>query len=424
MAGAILCVNAGSSSLKFALFDAAAAAAANADAAQGAPSTEAPSTETRATEARATLSATARGEIAELDARPHLLAHDAAGAVLAEQRWPAGLPDPFATVLQALLAFADAHPDLGRLAAVGHRVVHGGAEHVAPARLTPALLSGLEALIPLDPLHIPHNLAPIRAIAEGRPALPQVVCFDTAFHHTLPPEARSFGLPRALTQSGLRRYGFHGLSYEYVAAALRARTPRLAAGRVIVAHLGSGASLCALQDGRSIATTMGFSALDGLVMATRCGSLDPGIVLQLGRQGHSLADIEAMLYHRSGLLGVSGISGDVRVLLASPEPAAREAIDLFTYRIATQAGGLASALGGLDGLVFTAGIGEHAGLIRTEVCARLAWLGLRLDEAANAVHAPCISTPDSAVAVHVLATDEEAMIARHTRAVMGQAQAR
>jgi acetate kinase len=390
MAGSILTLNAGSSSLKFALFDTATPA----------------------------LTATVRGEIEELDAAPHLVARDAGGRVLAEHRWPGGAGHRFAVVLDALLDFADAHLGPGGLAAVGHRVVHGGADHIEPVRITPTLLALLEALTALDPLHLPHNLTPIHAVAAARPALPQVACFDTAFHHTLPPVATWFALPRALAAAGVRRYGFHGLSYEYIAGRLKQQSPALARRRVIVAHLGSGASLCALQDGRSIATTTGFSALDGLVMATRCGSLDPGVILYLGRQGRSFAEIEDMLYRRSGLLGVSGISGDVRVLLASADPKARDAIELFTYRIATQAGALVSALGGLDGLVFTAGIGEHAPAIRAAVGARLAWLGLRLDSAANEAGAAVISRPDSTVEVRVMATDEEAMIAHHTRALV------
>lgn len=391
MAGSILTLNAGSSSVKFALFHTATGAEAAAP------------------------QATVRGEIENLDAAPHLLARDAGGVVLAEKRWPAGSVPSFATVLDALLAFTDAHLGRDGLAAVGHRVVHGGADHIAPELITSALLAALEALTPLDPLHMPDNLAPMHAVAAARPALPQVACFDTAFHHTMPPVAARFALPRAISGAGVRRYGFHGLSYEYIAFCLTQQFPALARGRVIAAHLGSGASLCALLDGRSVATTTGFSALDGLVMATRCGSLDPGVILYLGRQGHSFADIEDMLYRRSGLLGVSGISGDVRVLLASDDPHAREAIELFTYRIACEAGALVSALGGLDGLVFTAGIGEHAAPIRAAVCARLAWLGLRLDSAANATGAACISTPDSKVQVRVIATDEEAMIARHTQ---------
>jgi acetate kinase len=316
---------------------------------------------------------------------------------LLERQWPDHLADPFATVLEAILAFTDRHLGRDGLVAVGHRIVHGGEDHTAPACVTPKLLSSLEALIPLDPLHMAHNLMPIHAVAAARPALRQVACFDTAFHHTLPAVARTFAIPRELTAAGVRRYGFHGLSYEYIAGELAHHAPGLAHGRAIVAHLGAGASLCALRDGRSIATTMGFSVLDGLVMATRCGSLDPGVILYLGRQGHSFDDIEDMLYHRCGLLGVSGLSGDIRRLLASDTPGTREAIELFTYRIATQVGSLAVALGGLDGLVFTAGIGQHAPVIRALVCDRLAWLGVHIDDAANQASSSCISTPDSVI---------------------------
>ncbi len=387
MSGSILTINAGSSSLKFALFD-------------NDPA----------------LTETVHGEIENLETAPHFRALDRAGQILAEQHWVALAMPSFENVLGALLSFAEAHLGASGLKAVGHRIVHGGATHIAPAAVTPALLQSLAALTPLDPLHMPHNLLPIRAIAAARPALAQVACFDTAFHHTLPQVARQFALPRAISESGVRRYGFHGLSYEYISGRLRAQYPDLASGRVIAAHLGSGASLCALQNGISIATTTGFSALDGLVMATRCGRLDPGVLLYLGAQGHSFSDIEDMLYHRSGLAGISGLSGDVRILLASSDPHAKAAIDLFTYQIAIEAGGLASALGGLDALVFTAGIGEHAPAIRAAVCARLAWLGITLDAAANAANAIRISTPDSRVAVHVIPTDEEAMIARHTQA--------
>lgn len=384
--GSILTLNAGSSSLKFALFDTA-----------------------------ASLKATVRGEIENLDSAPHLLAYDASGAVLAERRWPAGALRPFAIALDALLEFTDAHLGRDGLLAAGHRVVHGGADHIAPELITPALLATLETLTPLDPLHMPDNLAPMHAIAVARPGLAQVACFDAAFHHTLPPVATRFALPRDLAAGGVRRYGFHGLSYEYIAGCLTQQSPILARGRVIAAHLGAGASLCALRNGVSIATTTGFSALDGLVMATRCGNLDPGVILYLGRQGRSFADIEDMLYRRSGLLGVSGISGDVRTLLASNDPHARDAIELFTYRVAIEAGAMVSALGGLDGLIFTAGIGEHAPAIREAVCTRLAWLGLHLDSAANASDAACISMPNSKVEVRVIATDEETMIARHTQ---------
>jgi acetate kinase len=392
VAGSILTVNAGSSSLKFALF-----------------------------ETNAALAPTARGEIENLQSAPHFVARDATGEVLAEQEWGAGQAHSFAIVLDALLHFSETHLGGDGLAAVGHRIVHGGADHIAPARITAALLDQLQALTPLDPLHMPHNLAPICAVAASRPNLAQIACFDTAFHHTLPPVARRFALPRALEDAGVRRYGFHGLSFEYIASRLPDISHRLAEGRVIVAHLGAGASLCALQGGISIATTTGFSALDGLVMATRCGSLDPGIILYLGQQGKSFSEIEDMLYRQSGLLGVSGISDDVRVLLASADPHAKEALDLFTYRIATETGGLVSALGGLDGLVFTAGIGEHAPAIRASVATRLSWLGLRLDVAANAAGKGRISSHDSAIDVFVVPTDEEAMIAHHTHSMISTA---
>ena len=387
--GSILTLNAGSSSLKFALFD-----------------------------ATGELRATASGEIEKLDSAPVLVAHDPAGNQLAEHRWPNGQEHAFDTVLSALLAFADSHLGRDGLAAVGHRIVHGGATRTEPALITPALLDELDALTPLDPLHMPKNLTPIRAVSAARPGLPQIACFDTAFHHTMPPVAQRFALPRGLANPELRRYGFHGLSYEYIARRLRQDAPALARGRVIVAHLGSGASLCAMRDGVSIATTMGFSALDGLVMASRCGRLDPGVLLYLMRQGKTVSEIEDILYHHSGMLGISGISGDTRELLASGDPHAREALESFTYSIAGEAGSLASALGGLDGLVFTAGIGQHAPEIRAAVCGRLAWLGLRLDAQANNTGAGCISMPDSAVEVRVIATDEEAVIARHTRSVL------
>jgi acetate kinase len=385
MKGSILSLNAGSSSIKFALFD-----------------------------TEADLKATVRGEIENLDSEPHMIARDEAGRVLIEKYLPAG----FDLALHTLLDFADAHLGRDGLTAVGHRVVHGGADHIGPELITPELLAALERLTPLDPLHMPENLAPMRLVATARPGLTQVACFDTAFHHTMPAVATRFALPRAVSADGVRRYGFHGLSYEYIASCLAEVSPALAGGRVIVAHLGSGASLCALKNGVSIETTTGFSALDGLMMATRCGLLDPGVLLYLGRQGRSFADIEAMLYHKSGLVGVSGISGDVRTLLASNDPHAVEAIDLFTYRIASQAGALISALGGLDGFVFTAGIGEHAPPIRAAVCERLGWLGLRLDPAANAAGAERIGTPDSAIDVRVIATNEEVMIARHTQSAI------
>ena len=384
MTGAILTLNAGSSSLKFALFQVASSSP-----------------------------AILRGEVSDLSNTPHLIAHDSEGNVLIDQQWRDSSDGGFTVILTALFEFIDAHPGHDGLAAAGHRVVHGGAKHIEPERVTPALLQSLTELIPLDPIHMPHNLAPIRAIALARPKLAQIACFDTAFHHTLPLVAQRFALPRAVSDAGVRRYGFHGLSYEYIAGQLREEAPALASGRVVVAHLGAGASLCALLDGVSIATTFGFSVLDGLVMATRCGSLDPGVILYLARQGHSLADIEDMLYIRSGLLGVSGISGDIRVLLESKDDHAREAIELFTYRLAIEIAGMAAALGGIDGIVFTAGIGQHSSEIRSAVCERLDWLGVRLDSAANHASKPCISAPDSNITVRVMATDEEAMIAQH-----------
>jgi len=342
----------------------------------------------------------------------------AAPALLRGDLEVGGAPADFSDALASLLRDLATRLPGVTLLAVGHRVVHGGADHIAPEPMTPRLLAALRALVPLDPLHMPRNLAPIEALTKAHPDLLQVACFDTAFHHTMPAVAQHFGLPRAMTASGLRRYGFHGLSYEYIAGQL----PRVAPGlrRVVVAHLGAGASLCAMLDGRSIETTTGFSALDGLLMATRCGSLDPGVILQLGRQGQSFAAIEDLLYRRSGLLGVSGISGDIRVLLASDAPAAREAIELFTYRVALEVGAMMAALGGMDALVFSAGIGEHAAPIRAAICASLAWLGLGLDAAANSANAPCISSAESRVAIHIIPTDEEAMVAQHTRAIMAR----
>jgi acetate kinase len=389
MSNSILTINAGSSSLKFALFD-----------------------------DDATRTETTSGAIDHLDTIPDFTARDGNARSLASKKFAAGTS--FNDLVAHLLDFADGRLHGHRLIAAGHRVVHGGKDHIGPALVTQALLQDLVHLTPLEPLHMPHNLAPMRAIAALRPDLTQVACFDTAFHHTLPSVARNFALPRALTDEGVRRYGFHGLSYEYIAFRLRADLPRLAAGRVIAAHLGAGASLCALAGGVSIATTTGFSALEGLIMATRCGRLDPGVLLYLGAQGKSFADIEDILYHQSGLKGVSGISGDVRVLLASPDPHAGEALDLFTYSTACEIGGLAVALGGLDGLVFTAGIGEHAPAIRAAICNRLAFLGLALDPVANAANAPLISTPSSRVEIRVIATNEEAMIARHTQTIHNQ----
>lgn len=305
-----------------------------------------------------------------------------------------------------------------RLVAIGHRVVHGGGRHQAPQAVTDALMDSLAELIPLAPLHLPHNLAAIHTMRARRPDLPQVACFDTAFHATMPAVATRMGLPRAFHDRGLRRYGFHGLSYEYVAGALAGLTGDLPE-RVVIAHLGNGASLCALHRGRSIATTMGFSTLDGAIMGTRCGSLDPGALLYLlDHEGLTPEDLTDLLYHHSGLLGVSGISGDMRTLLGSERPEAAEAVVLYCYRIAREVGSLCAALGGLDALVFTGGIGENAAAIRARICESSAWLGLELDTPANECAGPLISAPESPVAVWVVPTNEELVVARHTRALL------
>jgi len=306
-----------------------------------------------------------------------------------------------------------------RLAALGHRVVHGGLLHSRPARVTPELLSELEALVPLAPLHEPHNLAPIKMAMTLNPELPQVACFYTAFHRTAPEVEQAFALPYSFYEAGIRRYGFHGLSYEYIASVLPQRAPEIANGRVVVAHLGNGCSGCALRAGVSIATTMGFTALDGLPMGTRCGELDAGVVLHLIQQkGMPAKELVDLLYRRSGMLGLSGISSDFRELLASDNSRARFAVDVFCYRVASHIGSLTAALGGLDGIVFTAGVGENAVPVRAAICRACQWLGLELDEAANNTNAQCVSRPNSRVAAYVIKTDENQMIARHARALV------
>jgi len=303
----------------------------------------------------------------------------------------------------------------GTLLAVGHRVVHGGQHYSAPVLIDAKVLAELETLVPLAPLHQPHNLATIRVLMETMPSLPQVACFDTAYHRTQPDVAQRFAIPRRFAEEGVRHYGFHGLSYEYIASVLPTLEPTLADARIIVAHLGSGASLCAIHNGRSIATTMGFSPLDGLVMGTRCGNIDPGVLLYLmDRHNMDARALEQLLYHQSGLLGVSGISNDMRTLLASDDPHALEAIELFVYRAGREIGSLAAALGGLDALVFTGGIGEHSAVIRAKVCRQAAWLGLELDDSANTTGVSRISTLSSKVSAWVVATDENRMIANHT----------
>jgi acetate kinase len=307
------------------------------------------------------------------------------------------------------------------IAGVGHRMAHGGVDFANPVRIDARVLDALRQLIPLAPLHQPHNLAAIDAIAEAAPHLPQVACFDTAFHRSQPPLAELFGLPRRFAEEGVRRYGFHGISYEYIAGRLKTVAPHLAEGRTIVAHLGSGASLCAMKAGRSVATTMGFTPLDGLVMGTRCGALDPGVLIYLMDRGMGAREIEDLLYRQSGLLGLSGISPDMRPLRASPEPAAREAIDLFVYRVVREIGSLAAALGGLDGLIFTGGIGENDPQTRAEIAQGCAWLGLQLDPDRNDQGPGRFSADSSKVETWVVPTDEEAMIARHTASVLALA---
>jgi acetate kinase len=308
----------------------------------------------------------------------------------------------------------------GGFKAIGHRIVHGGAVFTVPVRIDGRVMAELAKLQPLAPLHQPHNIAGIRACAVLQPNVPQVACFDTAFHRTMDPLAWRMGLPRAYEDEGVRRYGFHGLSYEFIAAQLRLIDTDFAAGRVIIAHLGNGASLCALHHGRSVDTTMSFTALDGLLMGTRPGALDPGLATYLMRQyAMTAAEVEDLFYHRCGLLGVSGISSDMRTLLASDDRRAHEAVELFVFRAAREIGALTASLGGLDGLVFTAGIGEHAPEIRERICSCCGWLGAALDETANRAGRMRISAPASRLRVYVIPTDEEKMIAQHTLSHVG-----
>jgi acetate kinase len=350
--------------------------------------------------------------------RPRLVARDAAGGVLVDESFPAAAVADAASAIAKLGGWLRGH--VGELpVAVGHRVVHGGARYDAPAVVDDALLAELERFVPLAPLHQPANLLPIRALRAHFPQLAQVACFDTAFHRGHPELADRYAIPEEFYAEGVRRYGFHGLSYEYIAGRLATDAPDIAHGRVVVAHLGSGASMCALSDGRSVDSTMGFSALDGLPMGTRPGQLDPSVVLYLiAQKGMAPAAVERLLYRDCGLKGLSGVSNDVRDLLQSADPRARLALDYFAYRIARELGALAATLGGLDGLVFTAGVGENAPPVRADVCRRAAWLGVSLDAAANASGARRISSADSKVAVLVIPTDEESMIARHTRAAL------
>jgi len=355
-----------------------------------------------------------KAEVDGIPGRAHLVARDAQGAVIADHEYGADdVPDVAAAMERAAGWLRDR---LGGTmpVAVGHRVVHGGPGYTSPVAVDDAVLAALEGLVPLAPLHQPQNLAPIRAIRERFPGIQNVACFDTAFHRTHGEVADRYALPEPLYREGVRRYGLHGLSYEFIARTLPRVAPEIAGGAVVVAHLGSGASMCAMRGGRSIDSTMGFSALDGLPMGTRCGQLDPGVLLYLLRKGNGVEALERLLYHDSGLLGLSGFSNDVRDLLASADPGARLALDYFVYRAGREIASLAGALGGIDALVFTAGIGENSPEMRARICARLEWLGIRLDTDANRHGGPRISNPQSPVSAWVIPTDEERMIAEHT----------
>jgi acetate kinase len=387
MANAIAVLNAGSSSVKFSLF-----VAGNDE-----------------------LELHVRGQIEGINTAPHFTAQPRNGAKTIEHSWPKGTKLDHDGALDHVIAFLRAELAGARLVGVGHRVVHGGPDYAQPVVVDATVAAALDKLIPLAPLHQPHNVAPIRRLLERPPDVPQVACFDTAFHRTNPELAQRFALPEEFYEAGVRRYGFHGLSYEYIASVLAQFDARIASGRTVVLHLGNGASMCGLEAGRSVASTMGFTAVDGLMMGTRSGSLDPGVILYLmDRGGTDARAVENLLYNQSGLLGVSGISSDMRTLLASSDPRARLAIDLYCYRVSRELGSLAAALGGLDAIVFTGGIGENSAVIRERVCRNAAWLGVELDPAANASGGPRISTATARASAWSIPTNEELMIAKHT----------
>lgn len=387
---AVLVVNAGSSSLKFQIFGIAGGG----------------------------LQRQVRGKIDGIGTHPHLKASNTDGTDLVDRALDSS------TVRDLPTAIAEARNWLAgvdgiELRAIGHRVVHGGPDYVRPVLIDAAVLERLASYQHLAPLHQPNNLAPIRLAMDINPDVPQVACFDTAFHRGRAEHTDCYALPHAFYEDGIRRYGFHGLSYEYIAERLREVAPDIAGGRVIVAHLGSGVSMCALKDGRSVETTMGFTALDGLPMGTRPGQLDPGVILYLlTHHGMSAQEISDLLYHDAGLKGLSGISNDMRELSASEDPRASFAIDHFVHRCSLHAGMLAAALGGLDAFVFTAGIGENSATVRARIAERLDWLGAELDAKANDTGAPVVSRAGSRVSLHVIPTDEELMIARHTLALL------
>ena len=393
MSDAIAVLNAGSSSLKFSVF----------------------------VERGDGLDLIARGQAEGLSTAPRFVAKDGAGTLLDEKSWGEGTKLGHDGALDHLVSVLRARFAEHRLVGVGHRVVHGGSAYTHPVRVDAAVLAALEKYIPLAPLHQPHNLAPIRSLLQRSPPIPQVACFDTAFHSGAPPATQAFALPRAITNRGVRRYGFHGLSYEYIAGVLPAHDARAAAGKTVVLHLGNGASMCAMAGGRSVASTMGFTAADGLPMGTRCGNLDPGVIVYLMDELKMDARaIEKLIYQQSGLLGMSGISSDMRTLEASDAPEAKEAVDVFVHRIGRELGSLAAALHGLDAIVFTAGIGENSRSLRERVCRDAQWLGVELDAAANDRNGLRISTAGSRVSAWVIPTNEEQMIARHTRRLLAQ----
>ncbi|RZL86277.1 MAG: acetate/propionate family kinase [Variovorax sp.] len=387
MADVILVLNAGSSSLKFSAFDA----------------------------GSDKLPLMLSGQIEGLYTAPRFVARDAQGADIDSKAWPEGTELGHSGAIAHLVGFLQGRRGDHKLVAVGHRVVHGGLAFTQAVRVDPEVVATLGKLSPLAPLHQPHNLKPMEIVAALLPDLAQVACFDTAFHRVQPEVAQAFALPPSITSLGVRRYGFHGLSYEYIASVMPQFDPTAAAGRTVVAHLGNGSSMCAMAGGRSMASTMGFTAVDGLPMGTRCGNLDPGVVLYLMDElGMDARAIEDLIYKKSGLLGVSGLSSDMRTLLSSDDERARFAVELYTYRLGRELGSLAAAAGGIDALVFTAGIGEHAPAIRERVCRDAAWLGVELDPAANEAGGPRISASASKVSVWVIPTNEELMIARHT----------
>jgi len=363
-----------------------------------------------------------RGQLEKLGVAPRLIVKNGEGEQLIERNWDAGGLD-HDSATRAILETAVGLLGGRKVGMVGHRVVHGGTQFASPVVITEGILAELRKLCPLAPLHQPHNLAAIDAIAAAAPHIQQVACFDTAFHRAQPELSQMFALPRELTELGIRRYGFHGLSYEYIASRLRDVAPEIAMGRVIVAHLGNGSSLCAMSDGRSIATTMGFTAVDGVMMGTRCGSIDPGVLIYLmDERGMDARALEELIYKRSGLLGVSGLSSDMRALRESNDPAAAPAINLFVYRIVREIGSMAAALGGVDAIVFTGGIGQNDAQTRIDIARGCEWLGLVLDERLNDAAASKIDGQASKLAALVIATDEEQMIARHTYALLRGAQ--